>query len=208
MAIQTINIGNQVNDGLGDDLRTAFQKVNANFTSLATELTINVADAATTGESLFKTRTGATLEFKTLRAGTKIGLESTTDTITINNTTNDAFERFDTDSGPIVAGIGNSRQITLSGGAAVGSTTTRKDIEVSTFGSTVSFKTAIPVTDILTSYDFGPINNTFTNTMQLALSAANIDFGVILFDTFGVDLPSSNLNLNCGKLDPSNLSYN
>ena len=29
MAIQTINIGNVVNDGLGDDLRTAFQKVNA-----------------------------------------------------------------------------------------------------------------------------------------------------------------------------------
>ena len=29
MAIQTINIGNQVNDGLGDDLRSAFQEVNA-----------------------------------------------------------------------------------------------------------------------------------------------------------------------------------
>ncbi len=34
MAIQTINLGNVVNDGLGDDLRTAFQKVNANFTEL------------------------------------------------------------------------------------------------------------------------------------------------------------------------------
>ena len=27
MTIQTINIGNVVNDGLGDDLRTAFEKV-------------------------------------------------------------------------------------------------------------------------------------------------------------------------------------
>ena len=34
MAIQTINIGNIVNDKLGDDLRTAFQKVNANFSAL------------------------------------------------------------------------------------------------------------------------------------------------------------------------------
>jgi hypothetical protein len=35
MTIQTINIGNVVNDGLGDDLRTAFEKVNANFADLA-----------------------------------------------------------------------------------------------------------------------------------------------------------------------------
>ena len=34
MAIQTINIGQNVNDGTGDDLRTAFDKVNDNFTYL------------------------------------------------------------------------------------------------------------------------------------------------------------------------------
>lgn len=34
MAIQTINLGNYANDGTGDDLRTAFTKVNANFTEL------------------------------------------------------------------------------------------------------------------------------------------------------------------------------
>lgn len=34
MAIQTINLGSYANDGTGDDLRTAFQKVNANFTEL------------------------------------------------------------------------------------------------------------------------------------------------------------------------------
>lgn len=34
MAIQTINLGNYANDGTGDDLRTAFQKVNSNFTEL------------------------------------------------------------------------------------------------------------------------------------------------------------------------------
>jgi hypothetical protein len=201
MAISTINIGNQVNDGLGDDLRTAFQKVNANFTSLAEELTITVADAGLgSGESLFKRRTGATLEFKTLSAGTKISLDSTVDTITINNTTNDAFERFVTDVGSITAGVGNSRAITLQGEAAGGSTTRRKDIEVTTFGSTVSFKTVIPVTDILTSYDFGPISNAFTNTMQLALSSANIDFGIIQFDELGNETPSSSINLDGGGI--------
>ena len=35
MTIQTINLGNYANDGTGDDLRTAFQKVNANFAEVA-----------------------------------------------------------------------------------------------------------------------------------------------------------------------------
>ena len=34
MALQTINLGTYANDGTGDDLRTAFQKVNANLTEL------------------------------------------------------------------------------------------------------------------------------------------------------------------------------
>jgi hypothetical protein len=193
MAIQTINIGNQVNDGLGDDLRTAFQKVNANFTSLAEELTITVADATSSGESLFKQKTGATLEFKTLSAGSKISLNSTTDTITINNTTNDAFERFITDAGNITSGVGNPRAITLEGIAAPGSVTSRKDIEVTSNGTDrVYFKTVIPVTDILTSYDFGAITGNFNNAMQVAYAASNIDFGTIT-------LPGR-LDLDCGTI--------
>lgn len=35
MAIQTINLGTYANDGTGDDLRSAFQKVNANILELA-----------------------------------------------------------------------------------------------------------------------------------------------------------------------------
>ena len=49
MAIQTINIGNRVNDGLGDDLRTAFEKVNANFTELQASLTVTASNVGTTG---------------------------------------------------------------------------------------------------------------------------------------------------------------
>ena len=49
MTIQTINIGNVVNDGLGDDLRTAFQKVNANFTDLSAQLTITASNVGAVG---------------------------------------------------------------------------------------------------------------------------------------------------------------
>ena len=41
MTITTINIGNNANDGLGDDLRTAFEKVNANFDELYATLAVS-----------------------------------------------------------------------------------------------------------------------------------------------------------------------
>lgn len=190
MAIQTINIGNVVNDGLGDDLRTAFQKVNANFTDLAGQLTITASNVGTTGVGIFKQKNGTNLEFKKLLAGTKILLDETDTSVVVNNTAPDAFTRFDTDSGSMLAST--HQQITLSGTAAPGSTTSRKDIEVTRFGSTISFKTIIPVTDILTSYDFGSITGDYDNAMQVAFQASNLDFGT-------VTLPGR-MDLDCGSI--------
>ncbi len=190
MAIQTINIGNVVNDGLGDDLRTAFQKVNANFTDLSAQLTITASNVGTTGAGVFKQKTGTNLEFKKLLAGTKMLLNETDTSIVINNTSPDAFTRFDTDSGSMQAST--HQQITLAGTSAPGSTTGRKDIEVTSFGSTISFKTIIPVTDILTSYDFGSITGQYDNAMQLAFQASNLDFGTIT-------LPGR-IDLDCGTI--------
>ena len=190
MSIQTINIGNVVNDGLGDDLRTAFQKVNANFADLSTQLTITATNVGATGVGVFKEKIGADLKFKKLLSGTKMLLSENTDTITVNNTAPDAFIRIDTDAGVMLAST--YQQITMAGTAAPGSTTSRKDIEVTAFGSTMSFKTIIPVTDILESYDFGTINGSFTNAMQVALQSANIDFGTVL-------LPGR-IDLDCGTI--------
>jgi hypothetical protein len=190
MTVQTINIGNQVNDGLGDDLRTAFQKVNGNFAELSAQLTITASNVGAVGVGLFKEKVGADLRFKKLVSGTKMLLNENADTVTVNNTAPDAFIRIDTDAGVMLAST--HQQITMAGTAASGSTTSRKDIEVTAFGSTVSFKTIIPVTDILESYDFGTINGAFTNAMQVALQAANIDFGTIL-------LPGR-IELDCGTI--------
>jgi hypothetical protein len=190
MTVQTINIGNVVNDGLGDDLRTAFEKVNANFSDLSTQLTITASNVGATGVGVFKEKVGADLRFKKLVSGTKMLLNENTDTVTVNNTAPDAFIRIDTDAGVMLAST--YQQITLAGTAAPGSTTSRKDIEVTAFGSTVSFKTIIPVTDILESYDFGTINGSFTNAMQVALQSANIDFGTVL-------LPGR-MDIDCGAI--------
>jgi hypothetical protein len=192
MTIQNINIGNVVNDGLGDDLRTAFEKVNANFADLSTQLTITVGSAQTSGISLYKNKVGSQLIFKNLVAGTKMTLDDTGSAVIFNNTSPDAFTRFETNSGNIVAGVGNASAITLSGTPAPGNVTGRSDIEVTTSGSYVYFKTIVPVTDILTVYDFGTISGDFTNAMQLALSAANIDFGTI-------DFPGR-IDIDCGSI--------
>ena len=190
MAQQTINIGNVVNDGLGDDLRTAFQKVNANFSALNTELTVTAVNVGSTGSRVFKEKVGSELRFRNLVSGTKILVDEGTDGIVINNTAPDAFIRFDTDSGSMLAST--HQQIGLAGAAAPGSVTSRKDIEVSAFGSIVSFKTVIPVTDILTSYDFGKINGVYNNSIQTVYAASNIDFGTIT-------LPGR-LDLDCGTI--------
>jgi len=190
MTIQTINIGNVVNDGLGDDLRTAFEKVNANFSDLSTQLTITATNVGTVGVGVFKEKVGADLKFKKLVSGTKMLLNENTDTVTLNNTAPDAFIRIDTDAGIMLAST--HQQITLAGTAAPGSTTSRKDIEVNAFGSVLSIKTMIPVTDILESYDFGTINGAYTNAMQVALQSANIDFGTVL-------LPGR-IDIDCGSI--------
>ena len=190
MTIQTINIGNQVNDGLGDDLRTAFQKVNSNFSELSAQLTITAVNLGATGSGVFKEKIGAELQFKKLVSGTKMALDDTGNTIVINSTAADAFVRIDTDSGNVQANA--YQNITFSGAAAPGSTTSRKDIEVTTFGSTVSFKTIIPVTDILESYDFGTITGSLNNSMQALYAASNMDFGTIT-------LPGR-FDLDCGSI--------
>ena len=187
--IQTINVGNLVNDGLGDDLRTAFLKVNANFSELNTGLTITASNSGL-GAGVFKQKLNNDLQFKSLVSGTKILIEESADFLTVNTTQEDAFIRFDTDSGSMLAST--HEQITLQGIAAPGSETGLKDIEVTTSGSSVNFKTVIPVTEYLQTYDFGSINGVYQNAIQLAMQTANIDFGTLTF--------TSDIDLDCGDL--------
>jgi hypothetical protein len=66
MALLQINLGNYANDGTGDDLRTAFTKVNDNFAALDTEFTILGGANVGTGTGVYAARDGVNLQFKTL----------------------------------------------------------------------------------------------------------------------------------------------
>ncbi len=181
MAIQTINIGNQVNDGLGDDLRTAFEKVNANFVEFEANVFTTAANVGDIGAGLYKQKVGSELQFKKLVAGTKMLLDETANAVILNSTAADPFTRIDTNAGSVLAS--SFQHITIQGG---------DDIDVTAMGSVISVNNVIPVTSILTNYDFGPLTGNFTNTAQLALAFANIDFGTL-------SLPST-VNLDCGGL--------
>lgn len=186
--LNLVNLGNIVNDGLGDDLRTAFEKVNANFSALNAELTIEGSNIGI-GDGIFKQKTLNTLEFKSLVSGNKILLDNRIDSIVINSTQPDAFIRIDTNQGFVTA-ANNNVNLTLQGG---------ENVIVTGGGSTITVDTRLPLVDIFSTADFGPISGgSFDNAIQFIFQTANFDFGTIIFDQSGNELISSPLNVDFG----------
>ena len=90
MTIQTVNLGTYANDGTGDDLRTAFTKVNSNFAELDT-LTIVGGTNLGSGSPVFASvvadaGTGNKLSFRSISAGTNIAVSNDSNTISITTT--------------------------------------------------------------------------------------------------------------------------
>jgi hypothetical protein len=164
--IQTINIGNIVNDGLGDDLRTAFQKVNANFASLNTSLTVTAINLAKTGEPIFAGKDGLTLKFKNLVAGDKITLTGSPDTVVISSTVQNGFSRITTNSGYVDS---NDHQLfTIEGD---------KNIRVTAAGDVITVGTVLDFDSIMSVLDMGTISGSPSTLLQLSIESSNIDFG-------------------------------
>jgi len=179
MSIQTINIGNLVNDGLGDDLRTAFQKVNSNFAELEAELSLNGTNLGN-GANIFKQKTDYNFEFRSIISGRYVRVTEFDQAIQISSDAPEAFVKFATDGNVIEATTANLGYITIQGAVAPGTVSGTKDIEVLTNGSNeITIKNIIPVTDILTTFDFGGIPGTYNWTTQFALANSNVDFGTI-----------------------------
>jgi hypothetical protein len=184
MSIQTINIGNVVNDGLGDDLRTAFQKVNSNFTNLFNGLTITASNVGGSGAGIFRRKNNLDLEFKKLLSGTKIAINEFDETLEISTTQADAFTSITTNQGIIVAdNVTNTNDITIQG---------INNIQVTASGRIVNVDTVLNLNSILKNLDFGGFTPLFDNNLQLLAYISNIDFGLL-------DLPA-NLNIDFGTL--------
>jgi hypothetical protein len=85
MNIEQIDIGNIANDGTGDDLRTAFDRINRNFIEVETSIDAStVAANLGAGVGVFKQKTVNTLEFKSLAVDDKLAIAADGNTITIS----------------------------------------------------------------------------------------------------------------------------
>lgn len=176
--VQTINIGNLVNDGLGDDLRTAFQKVNANFAELQSAFNLTGTNTQESGARVYKEQVNNVLYFRNLVSGTKMAVTEFNDSIQFNCTQPDAFVRIDGNSGSVLAS--NNTAITIQGGS---------NITTSGSGQYLTVDTNIDLNAVLLGFDFGPITSQYTSTIQILSAAANVDFGTFLLPgPFNVDL--------------------
>lgn len=113
MAINDINIGSIANDGTGDDLRTAFDKINNNFTELDTRFPkettgINLGNI---GEGIFVSADQGELSFKKIVAGSNISIASAANNITISSTGGLDSLLIVSDSGSITVERGQSLSI-------------------------------------------------------------------------------------------------
>jgi len=112
MSLQTINLGTYANDGTGDDLRSAFTKVNSNFAALT--LTSGISSAANigTGIGIWADKNLTNLEFKSLTStGASVTITSTANTVNLESAT-----KVSKDTSPILGGNLNLNNFYISGG--------------------------------------------------------------------------------------------
>ena len=176
MTMQTINIGNVVNDGLGDDLRSAFQKVNNNFSDLSTELSTTVINLGNDGEGLFVKKTGTNLEFKRIKAGANVTVSPYDNMVMIS--ADAAFSTVTTDSGAVYASTSDNLNINGTRNLSIMATSTG-----------VMIDTAAPLHDMAFNYDFGTLIGPARSLVHSLLANSNVEFGTILQPSrFNLDL--------------------
>lgn len=185
MAIQTINLGNYANDGTGDDLRTAFQKVNANFLLLDTEINVGGATNVGGGAGVFKQKNGAVLEFKTLVSSDDTVAFTTPNANTINL---QSTAKLQSDTTPSLGG-----NLDLAGFNIIDTSYTG-DIQASIYGINIPIVNALLELLVLSSQltvDMGTFLEPTGATGQSGNNGTTLDLG-------GIENPYSGNNLNFG----------
>jgi hypothetical protein len=173
MAIEPILIGNYANDGTGDDLRTAFEKVNANFISLTG--TVNIVNSTNlgVGEGLYSGKNNASLEFKSLTStDNSITITATATTVNLKSTPN-----LSEDISPTLGG-----DLDLNGHNIVGD----GDVQATVFGINITPLNSIIELMVLSNQvdiDMGsflvPSGASSTNPKGISVDMGGFAFGTI-----------------------------
>ena len=212
MNITLIDIGNIANDGTGDDLRTAFEKVNENFVELETSIDAStVAANVGDGLGLYKQKTVNTLEFKTLGVGSFLSITAVGDKIVVDT----AFTDKNINVGSLTASgniEGNIITASMFSGTVGGNLMGRvypqapdyiigagNIIGVQPDPGLANYRPArvdgIAVKELdrtINTFDFGTIDNVYTSAFAYLLDQIGLDAGTIL--------SPSNLSIDAGTL--------
>jgi hypothetical protein len=185
MTIQTINVGGYANDSTGDDLRTAFNKVNANFALLGgtvgVQSGINLGPTTGNVGNVFAQRNNTTtnLEFKTLTStDNSVEITSTSSTVNLKNKSVLINDPLPTVTLPVFNGAILTNPFNLNSNIVVGGDvqTSIFGIDVRTLGSLVELMISSNTTDL----NFGSIDPASSTTY-------NIDFNGVNPDSEGFD---------------------
>jgi hypothetical protein len=196
MSITTINIGNNANDGLGDNLRTAFEKVNANFTELSVVAnaitTVSItAPANPSGYSIFTGLENSALKFKDLAAGRNISFNETPNSVIISNNAS-MFSKVATATSEINSALTST--LKFAGDADINVTLTQPIPSTSippgqTIPGVVNIRSNLPLGQLIKTYDFGQLDSAVNNVFELYLATTPIDFGTVTTpSSFGIDM--------------------
>jgi hypothetical protein len=101
MTIQTVNLGSYANDGTGDDLRTAFTKVNDNTAELDLTRVVSATNLGL-GAEIFKEKVDKNLQLRKINAGINITVTQNANDITI--ATPDSINNLVEDTTPQLGG--------------------------------------------------------------------------------------------------------
>jgi hypothetical protein len=232
MSILQVNLGTYANDGTGDDLRSAFEKVNANFNEIDLTRVLTAANLGG-GAPLFYDKVGTTLRFRSIVGGQNIELGYNNNEVTIS--TVNLIAKLEDDLEPTLGGNLNLNEFDITGqgniivdgdiiavnfqgnltGNVTGqvsdisnhSITDLGDVDISNplFGQTLVWDGSAWVTGTPES----SISNTF-DFGRIGVSAVDplqlaLQFTNIDFDTFSY--PSTN-KLDFGPIDLSTVVYN
>lgn len=199
MALKTINLGSVANDGTGDDLREAFDKVVYNFADLDTR----TPEATTvvnlgTGEGLYASKSEAELQFRSLVGGNNVTLTSDANELTI-----------DVDAGVtqfVVAGdtgsltVTENTTFTIQGGTSI--TTTRDGNNIRIDSSALTSLQDDPAPRLSAGLNADGFNLGNVGLINATTVTANFN-GNLTGLVHGVDIRDLNYNR-----DPDNWDFN
>jgi hypothetical protein len=184
--IQQINLGQYPNDGTGDDLRTAFEKIIGNFSEIDSKVVIEAENIGTGVPVAFETPIDGKLRFRTLKSGNDnlgISFDSEEIVLTVSNfRIGDLLDVSADNPAPGEALVWNGSSwspANVSATSGVSKIIAGDNIEITPAEGVGEVTISSTGSGVPQGFDFGGIGNP-SNILELLLQATPIDFGSLL----------------------------